>query len=50
MAIHIYMYMYDRLLTLSDSVLANLEVGFALGTSMVLPEDHKALESITALK
>ena len=49
-SLHPYMPLSDMLVNVRDSVLANPEVGFAIGTSLVLPEDHKALESITGLK
>lgn len=43
MAIHPYMPMSTKLVIVNDFVLADPEVGFAVGISVVLPEDQKIL-------
>lgn len=42
-ALHPYMHMSDRLVTVRDYILAEPEVSFVVGTNLALLEDHKAL-------
>lgn len=48
-AIHPYMLMSNKLVTVNDFVLVGPDVGFVVGTSVDLLENQKVLQSITSL-